>query len=65
MRHDAALAHIDGLIQYIEEEHYVTLCNKMLLKKQFFFVNFQPISSYFGLSAELVYPGLLRHSIRG
>ena len=31
--HDAALAHIDGLIQYLEEPDDASLCDKMLLQK--------------------------------
>jgi len=31
--HEAALRHIDGLIQYPEEQDDTTLCDKMLLKK--------------------------------
>jgi len=31
--HEAALRHIDGLVQYLEEQDDTTLCDKMLLKK--------------------------------
>lgn len=31
--HDAALAHVEGLIQYLEEEDDASLCDKIVLKK--------------------------------
>lgn len=33
MSHGSVLAHIDGTIQYTENEENATLCDKMLLKK--------------------------------
>ena len=31
--HDAALAHVEGLIQYLEEEDDASLCDKIVIKK--------------------------------
>lgn len=33
LSHGAALAHIDGLIPYLEEQDEATLCDKMMLEK--------------------------------